>query len=200
MVLLPVAGALPGCRATARLGTTRPRSTSGSGIPRALLLQARPIGAGLRFHPAPTGAVLGRCERRLGPRSAVHVEVFADNRVVIVPAGIGARPPLTLSAGRIVRAHCFGALVTLEPSGVVLVRPGARLSLAGLFRVWGQPLTSLRLASFTASSGEWIAVFVDGRRWRGAPGSVPLGSHAEIVLEVGPHVPPHPSFAFPPGS
>jgi dihydroxyacid dehydratase/phosphogluconate dehydratase len=36
--------------------------------------------------------------------------------------------------------------------------------------------------------------------WPGAPGAVPLTRHAEIVLEVGPHVPPHSSYAFPPGS
>ena len=45
-----------------------------------------------------------------------------------------------------------------------------------------------------------MAVFVDGRPWRGAPGAVPLTRHAEIVLEVGPHVPPHSSYAFPPGT
>jgi hypothetical protein len=48
-----------------------------------------------------------------------------------------------------------------------------------VFRSWGQPLSATRLASFRA---------------------VPLTRHAEIVLEVGPHVPPHSSYAFPPGS
>jgi hypothetical protein len=195
-----VAVALLGC-ATQRPGpaTTRRHSTSAAGIPKALLLEARPIGAGPRFHPEPTGAVPGRCERTLGSRSAVHVEVFAANRVVLVPAGIGTRPPLTLSAGRITGARCYGALVTLDPTGVVLARVGARLALAALFRAWGQPLSRSRLASFVAAPGTHVAVFVDGRRWLRAPGSVPLASHAEIVLEVGPHVPPHTSFTFPPG-
>ncbi len=210
-VMLVVAVALLGCGTTHRPGTpttrraaaTRGRSTSVAGIPKALLLEARPIGAGPRYHPAPSGAVLGRCARRLGLRSAVHVEVFAANRVVIVPAGIGVRPPLTLAAGRIARARCYGALVTLEPTGVVLVREHEPLPLplplSSLFRSWGQPLSSSRLGSFVAPAGTRVAVFVDGRRWRGAPGSVPLVSHAEIVLEVGPHVPPHRSFVFPPG-
>ncbi|HEV3321647.1 MAG TPA: hypothetical protein VG147_05580 [Solirubrobacteraceae bacterium] len=179
--------------------TARRHSASAAQIPKALLLRARPIGAGPRFHPAPTGAVVGRCARGLGPRSAVHVEVFAANRVVIVPAGIGVRPPLTLAAGRIARARCYGALVTLEPTGVVLVREHGPIPLANLFRAWGQPLSPSRLASFEAPPGTRVAVFVDGRRWRGAPGSVPLASHSEIVLEVGPHVPPHISFTFPPG-
>ena len=102
--------------------------------------------------------------------------------------------------GRITRASCYGALVTLDPTGLVLVRPGAGLTVAALFRSWGQPLSATRLASFRAAAGTRVAVFVDGRPWPGAPGAVPLTRHAEIVLEVGPHVPPHSSYAFPPGS
>jgi hypothetical protein len=197
---LVVTTALLGCATTHRraTATTHGNSTSVAGIPRDLLAEARPIGAGPRFHPAPSGAVVGRCMRRLGPRSAVHVEVFAASRVVIVPAGIGVRPPSTIAAGRITRASCYGALVTLEPTGVVLARAHEPISLSSLFRSWGQSLSRSRLGSFVASAGMRVAVFVDGRRWRGAPGSVPLVSHSEIVLEVGPHVPPHRSFAFPP--
>jgi hypothetical protein len=171
-----------------------------SGIPRALVLQARPIGRGARFHLPATGPVIGGCRRRLGPRIGVHVELFAANRVVLVAAGIGTRPPWTFSVGRISGARCYGELVTLEPTGLVLVRPGARLTLSDLFRGWGEPLSRLRLAGFSAATGTQVAVFVDGRRWHGSPASVPLGMHSEIVLEVGPPVPPHTSYMFPPGA
>jgi hypothetical protein len=144
--------------------------------------------------------MIGRCRRRLGPRYGVHVEVFGGDRVVIVPAGIGVSPPVRLSAGRISSAGCYGGLVTLEPTGVVLVRPGSRLSLGDLFRAWEQPLSSRRLASFTAPADSQVAVFVGGRRWLGPPGQVPLTRHAEIVLEVGPYVPPHAAYTFPPGT
>lgn len=191
-VLVVVADPLGGCAAARR-------SASTSGIPRALLLQARPIGRSARFHPPPTGPAIGRCARTLGRRTAAHVEVFAANRVVIVAAGIGVRPPWGFSAGRITRARCYGALVTLDPTGVVLVRSGAHATLADLFNSWGQPLSKEQLASFSATAGKQIAVFVNGLRWRNAPGSVPLARHDEIVLEVGPFVPPHTSFTFPPG-
>jgi hypothetical protein len=130
----------------------------------------------------------------------VHIELFAANRVVIVPSGIGTRPPRTVSAGRITHAHCYGDVVTLEPTGVVLVRSGQRPSLSDLFRAWGQPLSRSQLASFTTLGGTRVAVFVNGRPWPGHPGSVLLAPHSEIVLEVGPHVLPHASFAFPPGT
>ena len=144
--------------------------------------------------------MVGACRPRLGARYGVHVEVFGPDRVVIVPARIGVRPPVGLSAGRVSSAACYGSLVTLDPTGLVLVRPGSVLSLSDLFRAWGQPLSARRLASFSAPCGGQVAVFVGGRRRRGAPGRVPLSNHAEIVLEVGPHVPPHGSYTFPPGT
>lgn len=176
------------------------RPADDDGPPATLLAQARPIGHGARFHPRASGPVIGRCRPALGSRVGAHVELFAANRVVLVAAGIGIRPPLRHNAGRITGARCYGDLVTLEPTGVVLVRRGARLTLADLFRSWGQPLSSRRIASFPAGSGRSVEVFVGGRRLRGAPGRVPLSPHSEIVLEVGPHVPPHTSYTFPPGS
>lgn len=168
--------------------------------PAALVAEARPIGRGPRFQPPARGPVLGACTRRLGARDGVHLEVFGANRVVIVPTGIGTRQPLQFSAGRIAGAGCYGEVVTLDPTGVLLVRPGARLVLADLFRSWGEPLSRRRLASFTASPRDPVAVFVDGRPWRGLPAAVPLRRHSEIVLEVGPHVPPHTAYTFPPGT
>jgi hypothetical protein len=171
-----------------------PARTEGA-IPAALVAQARPIGRGAAFHPPAEGPVPGACRAGLGPRTGVHVEVFAANHVVLVAAGIGLRGPVTRSGGRITRARCYGDLVTLEPTGVVLVRPGVALTLADVFRAWGRPLAARRLLSFQGR----VSVFVDGRRRLGAPGGVPLTRHAEIVLEVGPHVPPHPAYHFPPG-
>jgi hypothetical protein len=177
-------------------GSDRPAN----GIPAALVRQARPIGRGARFLPPAAGPVIGACRRRLGRRFGVHVELFAANRVVRVAAGIGTRPPLRLSEGRISGARCYGEIVTLDPTGVVLIRPGARLTVSDMFRAWGQPLSERRLVSFPARADARVAVFVDGRRWVGPPGSVPLKRHAEIVLEVGPYVPPHSAYDFPPGS
>jgi hypothetical protein len=194
---LVVAGlVVAGCGSAGR-GAGEPVSPA---IPSALLSEARPIGVGPRFHPPVSGQVSGSCEPTLGPRDGVHVEVFAANRVLLLPAGIGTRPPRASLDGRITAAHCYGALVTLDPTGVVLVRPGARLTLGTLFGSWGEPLSRTRLASFTAAARTEVSVFIDGKPWPGAPAAVPLTRHAEIVLEVGPHVPPHSSYTFPSGT
>ena len=188
--------AATGC-GTAAHGAATPTATTG--IPAALAAQARPIGHGARFQPPVRGPILGPCRRPLGPRQAVHIELFAANRVVLIPAGIGVGAPLSVSEGRISGARCFGALVTRDPTGVVLIRPGPTRRLSALFRSWGQPLSSGRLAPFHAAPGGRVTAYVGGRPWTGAPGDVPLTSHAEIVLEVGPHVPPHTTYTFPPG-
>ena len=169
-------------------------------IPRELERQARPVGRGPGFHLAVSGPVHGACLARRGARDGVHVEVFAQDRVVLLPAGIGTRPPRRYSSGRISSAGCYGDLVTLEPTGVVLVRRGAHLSLGALFRSWGQPLSARQVAAFPAPAGARVTVYVDGQQWGGPPGAVPLRRHAEIVIEVGPHVPPHTSYTFPPGT
>ncbi len=190
-----VAVALAGCGAATPSTTGAARATSDV-VPAALARESRPIGRGHAFHPTATGPVPGVCWPGLGQRAGVHVELFAANRVVLVAAGIGARGPLRWSEGRIAGARCFGALTTLEPTGVVLIRPGARLTLSDLFREWGQPLTADRMASFPGR----VRVYVGGRPRPGPPGGVPLRAHAEIVLEVGPYVPPHAAYHFPPGS
>jgi hypothetical protein len=170
-----------------------------SAIPAALVAEARPIGSGPRFQPSVSGPVMGACRRSLGPRYGAHIEVFAADRVVLLPAGIGAAGPFRRTEGRISSARCFGQVTTLEPTGVALVRPGSRVTIADLFRSWGQPLSDRRLASFTPPGETRVTAFVDGRRWPARPGAIRLRRHQEIVLEVGPHVPPHATYRFPPG-
>jgi hypothetical protein len=140
-----------------------------------------PIGVGARYQPAAaTHAVRGLLCTRGGARYGVHVELFANRRVVLIPSGIG------------VAQHCSFSLSTRTPEGVVEVHRGATPTLGGFFAVWGMPLSRTRLASFRGR----VLAFVDGRRWRGDPRAIPLRRHAEIVLEVGGYVPPHPSYRF----
>jgi hypothetical protein len=185
---------------TAGCGATPRDATTAGTIPATLLREARPIGVGARFHPPARGPVVGRCRSELGSRRGVHIELFAAGRVVVIAAGIGIRGALRLSAGRIAAARCYGALVTIEPTGVVLMRPGLRLTLGDLFRAWGQPLSAERAGPFPAGRGQRVRVYASGRRRPGDPATVPLTAHGEIVVEVGPRVPPHPAYTFPPGT
>jgi hypothetical protein len=145
-----------------------------------------PIGVGPRYHPpAPVrdGRPVGTLRCGKAPvRTAVHVELFAARRVIIVPPGIGRGP------------RCRYPLSTTTPTGVVAVRGAA--TLGDLFRVWGARLGSHRLLSFRGR----VSAFVGGRAVNGDPRAIPLTRHAQIVLETGGYVAPHPSYLFPKGT
>lgn len=144
-----------------------------------------PIGVGPRYHPAAlvrSGRPVAGLRCASGARFAVHVELFAHRRVVIVPPGIG-----------VAASGCSYPVRTTTPTGVVEVERGRRRTLGDLFAVWGRRLGPRRLLSFPGR----VLVFVGGRRRTGDPRRVPLTRHAEIVVEVGGYLAPHPSYVFP---
>lgn len=151
-----------------------------------------PIGVGVRYHPTAVsstvaaGAPVGhmRC-RHVGRSFVVHLELFADRKVVVVPARIGVSP-----------RGCRYPVSTAEPTGVVHVDATGRFSLRDLFSVWGRRLGRTRLLSFRGR----VAVFVDGRRFHGDPRDVPLTKHRQIVVEIGGYVAPHAHYLFPKGT
>jgi hypothetical protein len=148
-----------------------------------------PIGVGPRYQPtAANRAVL--TEKPVGPLQcasgrtfAVHVELFANRQVVIVPRGIG-----------VARSGCTYPVSTNAPTGVVDVR--GRRTLGDLFRVWGRRLGTGRLLSFTGR----VSVFLGGKRIAREPQGLRLTKHEEIVVEIRGYVPPHPSYLFPKGT
>jgi hypothetical protein len=101
----------------------------------------------------------------------VHLELFANGRVIIVPARIG----------------CW----TSDPTGVVHFRPQS--TLGAFFRAWRQRLAPTRLLSFDGV----VRLYRNGRRVLGDPRGVALRDGDELVLEVGPYIPPHRSYLFP---
>jgi hypothetical protein len=162
-----------------------------------------PIGVGPRFHPVPTSAAVARARKsgRLAcgaPAATLvraHIEVFANRRVVIVPAGIGVAPPLVREGGFVRRGRCSYPLRTVEPTGVVELDPRLRPTLGELFALWGQPLSARRLLSFSGR----VRAYVAGKPWRESPRDIPLRRHSQIVLQVGGFIPPHRSYLFGPG-
>jgi hypothetical protein len=147
-----------------------------------------PIGPGPRYHPPapqldgrPVGSL--RCGPA-GPTFPVHVELFVNRRVIVVPAGIGKT------------ATCTYPLSTRWPIGVVDVARGARVTIGDLFRLWRQPLNRHRLTSFRSPST--VRAYVGGRLARVDAARVRLTPKAQIVIELGAFVPPHRTFVFPP--
>jgi hypothetical protein len=147
----------------------------------ALALVPTPIGTGPLYHPRP--AIHGPCvpgALRGAPR--VHLELFLNRRVVIVPAAIGLRGA-RLRFGRVVATRCRARLWTTDPTGVVSFERGA--TLGDFFTVWGRTLGCARL-------------YRNGALRPGDPRRLVLRDGDELVLERGGYVPPHSSYRFPP--
>jgi hypothetical protein len=142
------------------------------------VLVPTPIGAGPQYHPRP--AIHSQCtESPLRAGARVHVELFANRRVVIVPAKVG------------VGSHCRARLWTIDPTGVV--RFERRATLGDLFRVWGRALSRTRLLGFRGA----VLAYRNGVAWHGDPRRVPLRDHDELVLEIRGYVPPQRFYRFP---
>jgi hypothetical protein len=120
--------------------------------------------------------------------------------MVLIPAGIGVPPVPRKDEAQSGGEDCVYPIRTIDPTGVLLIDPrvSARVSVGDFFDLWGQTLSRHQLAGFRAKR-EGITVFVNGRRVLGDPRAVALRPHAQIVLELGAHVDPHPSYRFPLG-
>ena len=157
-----------------------------------------PIGAGPEYQPAARwplagAAAFGGLRGDVGAGARMHLELFANGRVIVVPGGIGVSGGRTTLYGFVTDALWHAPAWTLQAGGVIhLARPGLRLG--DVFAVWGQPLARDRLLSFTGR----VRVYVAGRRWPGDPAALVVHGGDQVVLEVGPYVPPHPSFTFRP--
>jgi hypothetical protein len=127
---------------------------------------------------------------------ALHVEIFVDRKVLVMPAGIGLRPPLRKAGlARLHGGACSYPLHTLDPTGTVLVERSRRRTLGDLFAVWGRHLSRGRLLSFAGR----VRVYRNGTAWTGDPRDVPLRRHDSVVLQVGGYVKPHATYRFPEG-
>jgi hypothetical protein len=130
--------------------------------------------------------------------SVAHVELFAANHVVMLPAGIGIAPPLERHGPHLLAGRCAYTLRTVDPTGLVLMGPRRAHTLGEFFALWGQPLSRSAVAGFRAGAHADVSVFIDGATWRGDPADAPLAPHSQITIEVGPFVPPHAHYMFPP--
>jgi hypothetical protein len=100
--------------------------------------------------------------------------------------------PLRRNGAYVTGARCSYPVRTVAPTGVVQFARGGRATVGELFAVWGTRLTNRSLAGFRGR----VSAYVGGRAWRGDVRAIRLRRHAQIVLEVGGYVPPHPFFLF----
>jgi hypothetical protein len=129
-----------------------------------------------------------------------HLAVYADSQPQVVPYGIGIGQPWQIQPSAegpfVAGGSCFHWLHTHTQDGIIHVEsPQQRtFTLGEFFAIWGEPLTSNQVGP---NEGPVIA-YVNGERFSGEPGEIPLTAHALIQLDVADTTPPQP-FTFPPG-
>jgi hypothetical protein len=127
-------------------------------------------------------------------RFAVHLEVIVDGRRVTVPAGIGIDA----------RRRLIAALYTSDTSGIIHVdsdRDGSVFTLGQFFDEWQVALTPEHLGGLRTSRYDPVAVYLNGSRVAGQPGSVMLTPHLAIAVTYRPGaVAIRASYPFPAGT
>lgn len=210
-MLVLAAVAFPACGTEGGAGDAVADSTAQKSLQKGMRVPR--IGSGARYRPKPTGRLAAsaalvasarpigdlRCTPAAGERFGVHLEIFAREIDVVIPAGIGIAPPLRRDGAYVRGGRCSYPARTVEPTGLIEVEKGSSLTLGEFFDIWGEPLSSSRVLTFRARSGSRVSAFVDGSRWRGSPRSIPLRRHKAIVVEVGGYFPPTKRYLFPPG-
>jgi hypothetical protein len=122
-----------------------------------------------------------------------HVSVYVDGVLRPMPAGIGIVAPIaqqTPNGAFDAASQCYYWLHVHAQDGVIHIESpaGHTYVLGQFFDLWGQPLGPDQVGPATGR----LTIWVDGRRYRGDPRSIPLGSHEDVQIDVGsPVVGPH---------
>jgi hypothetical protein len=162
--------------------------TSGSAGP-----EGPPVEHGRALAPAAAplpGQTVDGIQCQSSEQALFHIHarltVYVGGRSRSVPYGIGIGDPQTTPtpAGRFVTAgSCFAWLHTHVADGIIHIESPVRRTylLGDFFDIWKQPLSATRAGPARGP----VVAFVDGKRWRGNPRSIPLKAHAQIQLDVG---------------
>jgi hypothetical protein len=121
-----------------------------------------------------------------------HLDIYVNGVHKTLPALIGMS-----ESGR-----CLYWLHTHDTSGVIHVESPGRtnFTLGEFFDVWYKPLNEHEIASWKTQKGTHVMAFVNGQLYKGNIRDIPLRSHEEITLEIGPKwVTPPDHYDFPKG-
>ena len=109
----------------------------------------------------------------------LHVDVLVNGEAVPVPANIGVDP----SSGAMSYLH------THTPDGLVHIEAGTNgqpFTLGQLFTEWNVRLTPTQIGGLTATEGNTLTLYVNGKQVPGDPAQLRLASHQQVALVYGP--------------
>jgi hypothetical protein len=118
-----------------------------------------------------------------------HLTILIRGQIKTVPAFIG------ITATQICWLH------THDTSGIIHVEAGdsRTFTLGDVFAVWRQPLNQTTIDGDRVGTGESIQATVNQQPYTGAPETIVLKDHEDIVLQLGPPFLTIQPFVWPPG-
>ena len=118
-----------------------------------------------------------------------HLTIVVRGQLRVVPAFIG------ITATSICWLH------THDTSGIIHIEAGdsRTFTLGDFFAVWRQPLSQTVIDGERTGSGESIQATVNQQPYIGAPETMVLSNHEDIVLELGPPFLQIAPYVWPPG-
>jgi len=141
--------------------------------------------------PSPTFGTTVPC----GPAERLERHAHAHLTIVIR----GQLPPLPANIGITATQICW--LHTHDTSGIIHIEAGDNrtFTLGDLFAVWRQPLGATVIDGDRVGSGESIQATVNQQPHSGAPETIVLKEHEDIVLQLGAPFLTVPPYVWPPG-
>ncbi len=121
-----------------------------------------------------------------------HIAIFDNGVQIQIPKLIGGTQTPTGGCLYWVHTHDASGIIHIE-SPVLAPDGQSGFTLGNLFDIWGESLSNDNVAGISGP----VTIYVNGVKYDGDPKAIPLGSHQQIVLEVGKLV-PAPVYAFPP--
>jgi hypothetical protein len=188
IVLVVVLVALPSGHSTSTATASTPAGSTGPEGPEGI-----PLETGTVLAPGSTpamGATVDGVQCNSSEQVAYHVHthlaIYVDGKERALPAGVGIVQPVTQQTpdGPFDGAsQCYYWLHVHTRDGVIHIESptAATYALGQFFDIWGQPLTTDRVGPATGP----LTIYVDGKRFRGDPRSIVLGSHVDIQIDVG---------------
>ena len=118
-----------------------------------------------------------------------HLTILIRGQIKTVPAFVG------ITATSICWLH------THDTSGIIHVEAGDNrtLTLGDFFAVWRQPLSQTVIDGERAGNGGSVQTTVDQQTYAGAPETIVLRNHEDIVLQLGPPFLTIAPYVWPPG-
>lgn len=121
-----------------------------------------------------------------------HLAIFDRGKQIQVPKYIGFADNPAGPCLYWIHTHDYSGIIHLESPSIDPPQGGS-YNLGMVFDIWGQPLSSNGVAGINGP----VTAFINGMKYDGDPRAIPLGSHQQIVLEIGTPVVPPPNYAFP---